>query len=103
MSDPTEIQTLTPREMALAKWILQLSEKVAEDDRHQAAMLCGTAAFLIAADEEGNMPEPTKPEQRFVLTIKQGCEARGGKRSEAAFACLAAAMAVAKIAEGKRA
>jgi len=92
--------TLTVREMALAKWIEQLSARVASDDRHQVAMLCGTAAFLSTADLEGQMPEPTKEEQKFVLTIKQGCEARGGKRNEAAVACMAVALAQLKIATG---
>jgi len=86
--------------MALARWISELSEKVAADDRHQVAMLCGTAAFLITANDQGEMPDPTKAEQKFVLTIKQGCEARGGKRGEAAVACLATALAAVRKAQG---
>jgi hypothetical protein len=99
MSEPAQM-TLSPREMALAKWIEALSVKVAADDRHRITMLCGAANFLTVADAEGEVPEPTKEEQRFMLTIKQGCEARGAKRIEAAVACLAVALASVKEAGG---
>ena len=101
MTDTAPIQTLTSREMALAQWIEAVSHRSTEDERHRVAMLCGTAAYLLTVNEQGEMPEPSKSEQKFVLTIKQGCEARGGRRSEAAFACLAVAMAAAKAAIGR--
>jgi len=100
--EPPQLMTITAREMALAKWIEKLSERVALDDRHLITMLCGTANFLSVADVEGNVPEPTKEEQRFVLTIKQGCETRGGKRGEAAVACMAVALAKIVEATGRK-
>ncbi len=102
MSEPPQLMTLTPREMALAKWIADLSERVAPDDRHRITMLLATANVLTVADAEGNIPEPTKEEERFVLTIKQGCEARGGKRAEASVACLAVALAATVLATGRK-
>jgi len=93
MSDTPQFMTLTPREMAIAKWISDLSEKVATDDRHQIAMLAATSTLLATVDIEGNLPELTKEEERFTYTIKQGCEARGAKRAEAAVAALAVALA----------
>jgi hypothetical protein len=100
MSETPQLQTLTEREMALAKWIESLSQRVAQDERHRVTMLFATANVLCVADAEGNVPEPTKEEERYVLTIKQGCEARGAKRAEAAVACTAVALAAVKMAAG---
>lgn len=91
---------MTAREMALAVWISELSEKVAVNDRHQITMLMATANLLATADDDGEIPQPTKDEERFVLTVKQGCERRGAKRAEAAIACIAVALAAVKVAHG---
>ena len=89
------------RVQALGKWIAGLSERVATDDRHQVSMLLATAAGLSCVDSEGEMPKFTKEEEKFPLTIKQGCDARGGTRAEAAEACVWAALAALKAAKGE--
>lgn len=102
MTETPQFMTLTEREMALAKWIERLSEKVATDERHRVTMLFATANYLSTVNDQGEIPEPTKDEERFVLSIKQGCEARGGKRAEAAVAATAVALAALKMAMGVR-
>jgi len=84
----------------LAKWIAGLSDRVASDDQHQVVMLSAAAVLLTTADAEGNIPELNKEEERFILTVKQGCEARGAKRTEAAVACLAVYFTLVKAAAG---
>ena len=58
----------------------------------------GTAAMVIAAaDTAGNLPDADKKlVEKFAFAIKNGCEKRGGKRSEAAVACTAVALAKVK-------
>jgi len=103
MADPPQLMTLTDREMALALWIERLARKVAPDERHRITMLCGTANYLTVADDEGDVPKPTKEEERFILTVAQGCESRGAKRAEAACAALAVCLAQVKEALGYKA
>ena len=101
MSDPVQVMTLTEREMSLAKWIERLvTHKFPDDDRVQITALCQTANVLAAADENGLPETDDAVIQRFGLGIKQGCEARGGKRFEAAVACIAVALAKVKEAGG---
>jgi len=101
VTEPPQVMTLTPREMALGVWIDNLSERVAKDDRSKVHMLFATAELLAIADKFGEVPKLTKEEERFLLTVKQGCEARGAKRGEAAAACIAVALLAVKQVMGE--
>lgn len=102
MSDTPPTQTLTVREMAIAKWILEVAERYfPEDDRKQLVGVATAGMILGAADENG-LPVDTDSQtvRKFGLTIKQGCEAQGASRAEAAIATFAVALALVKKAAG---
>ncbi len=96
MSEPP--QFFSAREMALAEWIDNLAERYFPgDDRKQVVAVCTAAMVIAAADTAGNLPDADKKlVEKFAFAIKNGCEKRGGKRSEAAVACTAVALAKVK-------
>ncbi len=88
------LEPVTEREMALGKWILEVSNESSRgDDRKNVIYLCNAAMVLAASDDATDVPVNAGELKQFVDRIARGCKARGGNRSEAAIGASYAALA----------